>query len=160
MNHFQVREGELYCEDVPLAKIAADVGTPAYVYSHATLERHFRVFDAAFNCIERVFDVVGCPVHHREHVGALEAAEVREHVGEALAVAAGVAQLGEARSPAVVGDDQREPLRPREGRRSTRKPTHHRQGDSPKPRSGAAQSHWVLRGVRAKGESQFAVLTM
>jgi diaminopimelate decarboxylase len=51
MHHFQYRgpqaEAELYCEDVPLAKIAAEVGTPVYVYSHATLERHFRVFDDA-----------------------------------------------------------------------------------------------------------------
>ena len=47
MHHFQYRGSELYCEDVPLAKIAAEVGTPVYVYSHATLERHFRVFDDA-----------------------------------------------------------------------------------------------------------------
>jgi diaminopimelate decarboxylase len=44
MNHFEVRGGELHCEDVPLARIAAEVGTPAYVYSTATLERHFKVF--------------------------------------------------------------------------------------------------------------------
>ena len=48
MNHFQVQDGELYCEDVPLAKIAEKVGTPTYVYSHATLTRHFKVFDEAF----------------------------------------------------------------------------------------------------------------
>lgn len=48
MDHFEYRgsEGarELYCEDVPLARIAAEVGTPVYVYSRATLERHARVF--------------------------------------------------------------------------------------------------------------------
>ncbi len=49
MHHFQYREGELYWEDVPLARIAEEVGTPAYVYSYATLERHFRVFDSALN---------------------------------------------------------------------------------------------------------------
>src|SRR5205085_3092528 len=43
----QYRGSELYCEDVPLAKIAAEVGTPVYVYSHATLARHFKVFDDA-----------------------------------------------------------------------------------------------------------------
>jgi len=43
MNHFELQGGELYCEDVPLAKIAAAVGTPVYVYSSATLERHFTV---------------------------------------------------------------------------------------------------------------------
>lgn len=44
MNHFEVRDGELHCEDVPLSAIAAAVGTPVYVYSTATLERHFTVF--------------------------------------------------------------------------------------------------------------------
>ena len=44
MDHFQLRNGELYAEDVPLARIAAEVGTPVYVYSRATLERHARVF--------------------------------------------------------------------------------------------------------------------
>jgi len=47
MHHFQYRDNELYCEDVPLAKIAAEIGTPTYVYSYATLERHYRVFDEA-----------------------------------------------------------------------------------------------------------------
>ena len=44
MNHFEAREGELFCEDVALERIARDMGTPAYVYSTATLERHYRVF--------------------------------------------------------------------------------------------------------------------
>ena len=44
MNHFELREGELACEDVPLRRIAEAVGTPVYVYSTATLERHFTVF--------------------------------------------------------------------------------------------------------------------
>lgn len=43
MNHFDYRGGELFAEDVPLARIAADVGTPTYVYSTATLKRHFTV---------------------------------------------------------------------------------------------------------------------
>jgi len=43
MNHFELQGGELYCEDVPLAKVAAAVGTPVYVYSSATLQRHFTV---------------------------------------------------------------------------------------------------------------------
>jgi diaminopimelate decarboxylase len=43
MNHFELQGGELYCEDVPLAKIASEVGTPVYVYSSATLERHYTV---------------------------------------------------------------------------------------------------------------------
>lgn len=48
MNHFRYREGALHCEDVPLAAIAEAVGTPVYVYSSATLERHYRVFKDAF----------------------------------------------------------------------------------------------------------------
>lgn len=48
MNHFEYREGALHCEGVPLAAIAQAVGTPAYVYSSATLERHYDVFRRAF----------------------------------------------------------------------------------------------------------------
>ena len=48
MNHFEYRQGELWCEGVRLAEIAAAVGTPVYVYSTATLERHYRAFDEAF----------------------------------------------------------------------------------------------------------------
>jgi diaminopimelate decarboxylase len=43
MNHFELRGGELHCEDAPLARIAEAVGTPVYVYSSATLERHYEV---------------------------------------------------------------------------------------------------------------------
>jgi diaminopimelate decarboxylase len=48
MNHFEYRDGALFCEGVRLADIAEAVGTPAYVYSSATLERHYDVFKAAF----------------------------------------------------------------------------------------------------------------
>ena len=48
MNHFEYRNGEMFAEDVPVKRIAKEVGTPAYVYSLATLKRHFRVFDQAF----------------------------------------------------------------------------------------------------------------
>lgn len=47
MDHFFYRDGILHAEDVALTEIAAAVGTPAYVYSEATLTRHFRVFDEA-----------------------------------------------------------------------------------------------------------------
>ena len=49
MDHFLYRDGRLMAEDVPLSEIAAAVGTPAYVYSSATLLRHFRLFDAALD---------------------------------------------------------------------------------------------------------------
>ncbi len=48
MDYFEYKGGELYAEDVPLKKIAREVGTPTYVYSLATLRRHYRVFDQAF----------------------------------------------------------------------------------------------------------------
>ncbi|HEX4098144.1 MAG TPA: diaminopimelate decarboxylase [Caulobacteraceae bacterium] len=48
MNHFEARAGELHCEDVPLRRIAEPVGTPVYVYSTATLSRHYQVFRDAF----------------------------------------------------------------------------------------------------------------
>ncbi len=47
MDHFLYRDGALYAEDVPISEIAASVGTPFYVYSTATLERHFKLFDEA-----------------------------------------------------------------------------------------------------------------
>jgi len=54
MHHFQVRNGEMHCEGVPLRRIAGDVGTPVYVYSHATLSHHYRVFDEAFGGIPHI----------------------------------------------------------------------------------------------------------
>jgi diaminopimelate decarboxylase len=48
MHHFSYRDGVLHSEDVSLAAIAEDVGTPFYCYSTATLERHYRVMDEAF----------------------------------------------------------------------------------------------------------------
>ena len=47
MDHFLYRNGALYAEDVAIADIAAAVGTPFYVYSTATLTRHFQLFDEA-----------------------------------------------------------------------------------------------------------------
>ena len=49
MDHFLYRDGALYAEDVPVAEIAAAVGTPFYVYSTATLLRHYRLFDEALD---------------------------------------------------------------------------------------------------------------
>lgn len=47
MDHFDYRGGELYAEQVPLSAIAARYGTPTYVYSRATLTRHYHAFDRA-----------------------------------------------------------------------------------------------------------------
>jgi diaminopimelate decarboxylase len=49
MHHFQHRGDDLFCEDVPIARIAEAVGTPVYIYSHATLTRHFQALDDAFS---------------------------------------------------------------------------------------------------------------
>ncbi|MGB7263779.1 MAG: diaminopimelate decarboxylase [Albidovulum sp.] len=49
MDHFLYRDGALYAEDVALSEIAAAVGTPFYVYSSATLERHYRLFEEALS---------------------------------------------------------------------------------------------------------------
>lgn len=48
MHHFDYRKDALHAEGVPLERIAREVGTPTYVYSRATLERHYRVLDEAF----------------------------------------------------------------------------------------------------------------
>lgn len=48
MNHFDYRDGVLHAEDVAIPDIAAEVGTPFYCYSTATLTRHYRVFAQAF----------------------------------------------------------------------------------------------------------------
>jgi diaminopimelate decarboxylase len=47
MDHFDLRAGVLHCEDVPLTRIAEEVGTPTYVYSTATMLRHAEVMKAA-----------------------------------------------------------------------------------------------------------------
>ncbi|MTH78959.1 diaminopimelate decarboxylase [Paracoccus aestuariivivens] len=49
MDHFNYVDGVLHAEDVPLTRIAAEVGTPVYVYSTATLTRHFKLFQQALD---------------------------------------------------------------------------------------------------------------
>ena len=48
MDHFEYRDGKLYCEDVSVADIAASAGTPVYIYSSATLLHHYNSFAQAF----------------------------------------------------------------------------------------------------------------
>jgi diaminopimelate decarboxylase len=48
MHHFAYQNGSLHAEGVDLRTIAADVGTPFYCYSTATIERHYQVLDQAF----------------------------------------------------------------------------------------------------------------
>jgi len=54
MDHFLYRDGRLMAEDVELAAIARQVGTPVYVYSAATLTRHFRLFDEALDGLDHL----------------------------------------------------------------------------------------------------------
>lgn len=54
MDHFIYKNGALNAEDVPIAEIAAAVGTPFYVYSTATLTRHFRLFDEALSGMDHL----------------------------------------------------------------------------------------------------------
>lgn len=49
MHFFEYKDRQLYCEEVPIAEIARDVGTPFYLYSYHTLVRHFTVFNQAFD---------------------------------------------------------------------------------------------------------------
>jgi len=48
MDHFNYQKGELFAESVPVTNIAKKYGTPCYVYSRATIERHWQSFDQAF----------------------------------------------------------------------------------------------------------------
>ena len=48
MDHFSYRHGRLFAEEVDVGAIAATYGTPCYIYSRATLERHWHAFDEAF----------------------------------------------------------------------------------------------------------------
>ena len=52
MRHFDYKNGEIYAEDVPLRDIEKAVGTPVYVYSTATFERHYSVFAESFRGID------------------------------------------------------------------------------------------------------------
>ena len=54
MDHFLYRDGRLHAEDVAIQEIAAQVGTPFYVYSTATLIRHFKLFDEALDGLDNL----------------------------------------------------------------------------------------------------------
>lgn len=54
MHHFMYKDGRLFCEDVPIERIADEIGTPFYLYSYQTLVRHFNAFDNAFSGIDHI----------------------------------------------------------------------------------------------------------
>jgi len=54
MHSFEHRDSSMHCEEVPLDTLARQFGTPLYVYSHATLSRHYGVFDDAFSGVDHI----------------------------------------------------------------------------------------------------------
>jgi len=62
MHHFNFQQNDLYCESVPVEKIAAEIGTPFFLYSKATLSHHFKAFDGPFSNIPHIscFAVKSC----------------------------------------------------------------------------------------------------
>jgi len=54
MHHFKYHDNVLCCEDVSIQEISAKIGTPFYLYSDATLKRHFQVFDKAFEGVPKL----------------------------------------------------------------------------------------------------------
>jgi len=54
MHHFHYKKNQMYCEDVPVSEIAQEVGTPFYLYSHATLRHHFLTFKKAFEGVDHL----------------------------------------------------------------------------------------------------------
>jgi diaminopimelate decarboxylase len=72
MNHFEALGGDLACEAVPLARIAETVGTPAYVYSTATLERHFNVFRDAVRGLGNAEPLIAYAVKANSNLSVLK----------------------------------------------------------------------------------------
>jgi diaminopimelate decarboxylase len=96
MDHFHLIEGALHCEEVPLKAIAEAVGTPTYVYSAATMERHARVMQAA---------VAGAGVGDPLVAYAVKAnpnAHVLERLGK-VGLGADVVSIGEYRRARAAG---------------------------------------------------------
>jgi diaminopimelate decarboxylase len=94
MDHFHLVGGRLHCEDVPLADIAAEVGTPVYVYSTATLVRHARVMREALGAL--VNPLIAYAVKANPNPGVL-ATLAREGLG------GDIVSIGEYRRARVAG---------------------------------------------------------
>ena len=72
MNHFEYRDGDLACEGVPLRAIAEAVGTPVYVYSTATLERHYTVLRDALRGAGRGEPLIAFAVKANSNLSVLK----------------------------------------------------------------------------------------
>ena len=55
MNHFNFKNGHLYCEDIPIKDIAEKIGTPTFIYSSATINHHMGLFEEAFQDYPHLF---------------------------------------------------------------------------------------------------------
>ena len=66
MHYFHYQDDELHCENVPVREIARKVGTPCYMYSCATLQHHFSVFDNAFQGMYGLLEPGMEPFYHVE----------------------------------------------------------------------------------------------
>ena len=66
MDHFHYTDGRLHCEQVPIAQIAEEVGTPAYVYSAATLLHHYDAVAKAFAALDPIicYSIKSCANQH------------------------------------------------------------------------------------------------
>ncbi len=62
MHHFSYKNGELYCEQVPVRRIVEEFGTPIFIYSRNTLERHFKIFEEPFSNVPHLicFSMKAC----------------------------------------------------------------------------------------------------
>jgi len=70
MNEFAYRKGELYCEDLPLRKLAEEFGTPLYVYSESHIVGRYREYDAAFGGLDHM---VCCAVKANSNLAVVRA---------------------------------------------------------------------------------------
>ena len=125
MNHFELREGELACEDVPLRRIAEAVGTPVYVYSTATLERHFTVFrDALRSHVEIGEPLIAYALKANSNVAVVRTLA-------RLGAGADTVSEGEIRRALAAGVPPGIRGGARRSRGGTRRLRHHRAGQGP-----------------------------
>lgn len=110
MDHFEYHGGELYAEDVPLREIAERYGTPCYVYSRATLERHWHAFDDAFGAHPHL---VCFAVKANSNLGVLNALA---RLGSGF----DIVSVGELERVLAAGGDPRKVLFPASASKSTR----------------------------------------
>jgi len=62
MHHFSYKDGELFCEQVPVNRIVEEYGTPIFIYSRGTLQRHYKIFEEPFSTVPHVicFSMKAC----------------------------------------------------------------------------------------------------